>query len=138
MKTTRKSEPPCLSLIDTEILDNQMHFTCYFRSWDAYGGLPANIAGLQLFNEAFVNEINDRGHLSLKTGKLIFHSKNCHIYQRQYNLVKELFEPKDGSKRMSASFTVNKPERKYSGLRLLLFLLGSQGLSKQSYRRACC
>jgi thymidylate synthase len=31
----------------------------------------------------------------LKTGKLIFHSKNCHIYQRQYNLVKELLEPKD-------------------------------------------
>ncbi len=40
-----KSEPPCLSLIDTEILDGQMHLTCYFRSWDAYGGLPANIAG---------------------------------------------------------------------------------------------
>jgi thymidylate synthase len=100
-KDHRKSEPPCLSLIDTEILDNQMHFTCYFRSWDAYGGLPANIAGLQLFNEAFVNEINERGHLSLKTGKLVFHSKNCHIYQRQYNLVKELLEPKDNARRMA-------------------------------------
>jgi len=94
----RKSEPPCLSLIDTEILDNQMHLTCYFRSWDAYGGLPANIAGLQLFNEAFVSEINERGNLSLKTGKFIFHSKNCHIYQRQYNLVKELLDPKDSIK----------------------------------------
>lgn len=93
-----KSEPPCLSLIDTEILNGQMHLTCYFRSWDAYGGLPANIAGLQLFNEAFVSEINERGNLSLKTGKLIFHSKNCHIYQRQYNLVKELLEPKDSAK----------------------------------------
>ncbi len=97
----KKSEPPCLSLIDTEILDNQMHLTCYFRSWDAYGGLPANIAGLQLFNGAFVNEINERGNLSLKTGKLIFHSKNCHIYQRQYNLVKELLEPKDSAKRIA-------------------------------------
>jgi thymidylate synthase len=93
-----KSEPPCLSLIDTEVLDGKMHLTCYFRSWDAFGGLPANIAGLQLFNEAFVNEINERGSLSLKTGKLVFHSKNCHIYQRQYNLVKELLEPKDNSK----------------------------------------
>jgi thymidylate synthase len=91
----RKSEPPCLSLIDTEILDGEMHLTCYFRSWDAFGGLPANIAGLQLFNEAFVSEINERSSLSLKTGKLIFHSKNCHIYQRQYNLVRELLEPKD-------------------------------------------
>jgi thymidylate synthase len=94
----KKSEPPCLSLIDTEILENRMHLTCYFRSWDAFGGLPANIAGLQLFNEAFVNEINERGNMSLKTGKLIFHSKNCHIYQRQYNLVRELLEPKDSGK----------------------------------------
>lgn len=92
--TTERHEPPCLSLIDTEILEGQMHLTCYFRSWDAYAGLPANIAGLQLFNEAFVSEINERGNLSLKTGKLIFHSKNCHIYKRQYNLVKELLEPK--------------------------------------------
>jgi len=95
-----KSEPPCLSLIDTEIIDNQMHLTCYFRSWDAYGGLPANIAGLQLFNEAFVSEINERSGLQLKTGKLIFHSKNCHIYQRQYGLVRELLEPKDNAKNL--------------------------------------
>jgi len=99
----RKSEPPCLSLIDTEILDNRMHLTCYFRSWDAFGGLPANIAGLQLFNEAFVSEINERSNLSIKTGKLIFHSKNCHIYQRQYTLVRELLEPKESSKRSNSS-----------------------------------
>jgi thymidylate synthase len=97
-KTKEKHEPPCLSIIDTEVLDNKMHLTCYFRSWDAYAGLPANIAGLQLFNEAFVAEINERGNLDLETGKLIFHSKNCHIYHRQFNLVKELFEPKDSSK----------------------------------------
>jgi thymidylate synthase len=96
--TKEKHEPPCLSIIDTEILDNKMHLTCYFRSWDAYAGLPANIAGLQLFNEALVAEINERGDLGLETGKLIFHSKNCHIYQRQFNLTKELLEPKDSAK----------------------------------------
>lgn len=89
-----RHEPPCLSLIDTEILDGKMHLTCYFRSWDAYAGLPANIAGLQLFNEAFVSEINRRGNLFLKPGKLIFHSKNCHIYKRQFKLIKDLLEPK--------------------------------------------
>jgi thymidylate synthase len=92
-----RHEPPCLSLIDTEVLDGKMHLTCYFRSWDAYAGLPANIAGLQLFNEAFVSEINTRGNLSLETGKLIFHSKNCHIYQRQNKLVEELLKPKKSS-----------------------------------------
>jgi len=100
-KGGNKSEPPCLSIIDTEILNDQMHLTCYFRSWDAFGGLPANIAGLQLFNEAFVAEINEQSGLQLKTGKLVFHSKNCHIYQRQYNLVKELLEPKDKAARLA-------------------------------------
>lgn len=104
-----KSEPPCLSLIDTEISDGKLHLTCYFRSWDAFGGLPANIAGLQLFNEAFVDEINKKGNLNLKPGKLIFHSKNCHIYQRQYNLIKELLEPKDNNtKRLAKTITDKK------------------------------
>ncbi len=95
----RKHEPPCLSVIDTEILDGKSHLTCYFRSWDAYAGLPANIAGIQLFNEAFVSEINRRGNTKLKTGKLIFHSKNCHIYERQFKLVEELLNPKNDNRR---------------------------------------
>jgi len=96
----RKHEPPCLSLVDTEMFDGKLHLTCYFRSWDAYAGLPANIAGIQLLNEAFVSEINRRADLTLQTGKLIFHSKNCHIYKRQFKLVEELFKPrrKDANK----------------------------------------
>ena len=109
--STERHEPPCLSLIDTEILESRMHLTCYFRSWDAYAGLPANIAGLQLFNEAFVSEINERGNLSLKTGKLIFHSKNCHIYKRQFNLVKELLEPKEASKVNRMAKILSEPEK---------------------------
>ena len=90
-----RHEPPCLSIIDTEILEGKMNLTCYFRSWDAYAGLPANIAGLQMFNEAFVAEINSRSNLNIETGKLIFHSKNCHIYQRQYKLIEELLSTKN-------------------------------------------
>jgi thymidylate synthase len=95
----QKHEPPCLSLIDTEVLEEQLHLTCYFRSWDAYAGLPANIAGIQLFNEALVSEINRRGGLSLKTGKLVFHSKNVHVYERQFKLVEDLLKPKDDGRR---------------------------------------
>jgi len=105
-----RHEPPCLSLIDTEILEGKMHLTCYFRSWDAYAGLPANIAGLQLFNEAFVKEINSRGDLALETGKLIFHSKNCHVYERQYKLVKELLSPQTGSKTPRMAQTMKATE----------------------------
>jgi len=95
----RRHEPPCLSLIDTEISDNQLHLTCYFRSWDAYAGLPANIAGIQLFNEAFVSEINRRGDMNIRTGKMIFHSKNCHIYERQYKLVEDTVKPGEDKRR---------------------------------------
>jgi thymidylate synthase len=35
----------------------------------------------------------------LETGKLIFHSKNCHIYQRQSKLVEELLKPKTSDKK---------------------------------------
>jgi len=97
----QKHEPPCLSLMDTEISGGKLHLTCYFRSWDAYAGLPANIAGVQMFNEQLVSEINDRVGLKLSTGELIFHSKNCHIYSRLNNLVEELLKPgKDSRKDM--------------------------------------
>jgi thymidylate synthase len=99
LTTDRKHEPPCLSLIDTEISDNQLHLTCYFRSWDAYAGLPANISGIQLFNEALVSEINSRGNTNIRTGKLIFHSKNCHIYERQFKMVEEVLKPGKDSRR---------------------------------------
>ncbi len=95
----KKHEPPCLSLIDTEILNEKLHLTCYFRSWDAYAGLPANIAGIQLFNEALATEISRRGNLNLKTGTLIFHSKNCHIYERQFKIVEDLLRPKNDRRR---------------------------------------
>jgi thymidylate synthase len=94
-----KHEPPCLTVMDTELIEGKMHLTCYFRSWDAYAGLPANVAGIQIFNEALVAEINARAGTDYTTGKLIFHSKNCHIYSRLYDLVKELIKPGEDTRR---------------------------------------
>jgi thymidylate synthase len=97
--------PPCLTIIDLEILDKKLNSTCYFRSWDAFAGLPENIAGIQIFAEALVSDIN---HLRLEehddnkygeekpefvpftTGDLILHSKNCHLYKRQYDWAEKL------------------------------------------------
>jgi len=90
----KKHEPPCLSLIDTEIHNKKLHLTSYFRSWDAYAALPPNIAGIQILNEAITKELNQKGNLNIQTGKLIFHSKNCHIYQRQFKIVEDLLKPK--------------------------------------------
>lgn len=100
-----KHEPPCLTIIDTEITrndnDRKLKFTLvgYFRSWDAYGALPANLAGLQLFSEAFVKELNAKGQERQKskweevsTGPMLMISKNCHIYHRQFPFVQELLK----------------------------------------------
>ena len=94
-----RHEPPCLTVIDTELYNGRLHLTCYFRSWDAYAGLPANVAGIQIFNEALVSEINSRAGTKYATGKLIFHSKNCHIYSRLYDLVEELIRPGGDTRR---------------------------------------
>jgi len=101
----KRHEPPCLTILDTEITrdnsDNKLKFSLvgYFRSWDAYGALPANLAGLQLFSEAFVKELNARGRERhgdkwemISTGSMLMFSKNCHIYQRQFQFVEELLK----------------------------------------------
>lgn len=80
-------DPPCLTMIDFEIIDDALCATAYFRSWDAYAGFPSNVAGIQMVVEFMASEIG------VPSGKLIFHSKNCHIYERQYKLVKELVDP---------------------------------------------
>jgi thymidylate synthase len=98
-------EPPCLTILDTEIVRNeengklQFNLFGYFRSWDAYAALPANLGGLQLFAEEFVKQLNQRGAKlhgksweKVQTGRMIMHSKNCHIYQRQYPLIEELLK----------------------------------------------
>ncbi len=100
-------EPPCLTILDTEIIrdekDKKLKFNLfgYFRSWDAYAALPANLAGLQLFSEEFVKQLNLKGAQKrganwehVHVGRMIMHSKNCHVYQRQHSLVEELLKPK--------------------------------------------
>jgi thymidylate synthase len=57
-----------------------------------------------------VKEINNRGDLQFETGKLIFHSKNCHIYERQYKLVKELLAPQTSAKTPRMAQTMKAAE----------------------------
>ena len=94
-----KHEPPCLTILDLEILDGKLNTTGYFRSWDGYAGLPANLAGIQIFMEALVNEVNKRSGKHYETGKMIFHCKNCHIYSRLDNIIEELIKPEEDSRR---------------------------------------
>jgi thymidylate synthase len=69
------NDPPCLRHIDTKIRDNALHFFPYFRSWDLWGGFPANLAALQLLKEYMASEIG------VNDGEIIACSKGLHIYK---------------------------------------------------------
>ena len=86
-------DPPCLSIIDTEVSDDELHFFPYFRSWDCYAGLPANLAGLQILKEHMAKGIG------VKPGKTVAYSKNLHLYERQFKFAEELLIRKGESKK---------------------------------------
>jgi thymidylate synthase len=75
-------DPPCLRLIDTRIQDGKLHFYPYFRSWDLWGGLPANLGGIQLLKEHILSEIG------VGDGEIIATSKGLHIYDYTFDLAK--------------------------------------------------
>jgi thymidylate synthase len=75
-------DPPCLRHIDTRIQDGKLHFYPYFRSWDLWGGLPANLGGIQLLKEYIAAEIG------VEDGEIIASSKGLHIYDYSFDLAK--------------------------------------------------
>ncbi len=75
-------DPPCLRLIDTRLQSGKLHFFPYFRSWDLWGGFPANLAGIQLLKEYVKDEIG------VEDGEIIATSKGLHIYDYTFDLAK--------------------------------------------------
>jgi thymidylate synthase len=75
-------DPPCLRHIDTRIQDGKLHFYPYFRSWDLWGGFPANLGGIQLLKEYCAAEIG------VEDGEMIATSKGLHIYDYSFDLAK--------------------------------------------------
>jgi thymidylate synthase len=73
-KTLDMVDPPCLRGIDTRIIDSVLHFFVYFRSWDLWSGLPANLAGIQILKEYMASEIG------VKDGAIVAATKGGHIY----------------------------------------------------------
>jgi len=75
-------DPPCLRSIDTRIQEGKMHFFVYFRSWDLWAGLPANLAGIQTLKEYLSAEIG------VEDGEMIVESKGLHLYGYAEDLAK--------------------------------------------------
>lgn len=73
-------DPPCLRHIDTRIQDGKLHFFPYFRSWDLWGGFPANLAAIELMKQYIASEIG------VENGEIIASSKGLHIYDYCFRL----------------------------------------------------
>lgn len=67
-------DPPCLRHIDTRIQDNKLHFFIYFRSWDLWGGFPANLAAIEALHQHMALEIG------VEQGEFVVESKGLHLY----------------------------------------------------------
>ncbi len=82
-------DPPCLRLIDTRIQEESdgetyLHFFPEFRSWDLWGGFPANLGGLELMKQLIASEIG------VKNGSMIVRSKGLHIYKYVWELAESI------------------------------------------------
>lgn len=75
-------DPPCLRHIDMRVKNGRLIFYPYFRSWDLWGGFPANLAGIAVLQKYMADEIG------VKSGEIIASSKGLHIYEYVEELAK--------------------------------------------------
>ena len=72
----------CLRVIDTRIRNGKLHFHVYFRSWDLWGGFPANLAAIAVLQRMMAEDIG------VKIGEIIASSKGLHLYGYVEDLAK--------------------------------------------------
>lgn len=77
-------DPPCLRHIDTRIQDGKLHFFPYFRSWDLYGGFPANLAAIELMKQYCAEQIG------VENGEIIASSKGLHLYDYAWEIAETI------------------------------------------------
>lgn len=75
-------DPPCLRVLDWRVRYGKLHLFAYFRSWDAWGGFPVNLAGLELLKRYVADRV------SVANGELVGISKGLHIYGHAEELAK--------------------------------------------------
>lgn len=73
-QTGQKASSQCLRLVDTQVRGGALHFITYWRSWDLWGGFPANLAAMQILKEYMAGEIG------VEDGELFAFSKGLHLY----------------------------------------------------------
>lgn len=73
-------DPPCMRLLQWKAVEDVLDLALYFRSWDAWGGLPGNLAALQLVKESLARECD------LIDGKIYASSMGAHVYSQEWEI----------------------------------------------------
>lgn len=66
--------PPCMRHIDMKIMDGKLVIYPYFRSWDLWGGFPANLAAIAVLQKYVADGIG------IEMGPIVASSKDLHLY----------------------------------------------------------
>ena len=77
-------DPPCLRHITLKIIDGKLDIYPYFRSWDLWGGFPANLAGLSVLQNYIADEIE------IESGTITASSSGLHIYSYVEEMAKQV------------------------------------------------
>uniref|UniRef100_A0A6M3KYC9 Putative thymidylate synthase n=1 Tax=viral metagenome TaxID=1070528 RepID=A0A6M3KYC9_9ZZZZ len=75
-------DPPCLRHICVKVKNNKLVFYPFFRSWDLWGGMAANLAGLAVLQKYMADEIG------IDMGGMIASSSGLHLYGYVEDLAK--------------------------------------------------
>jgi thymidylate synthase len=77
-------DPPCLNIISFRYIRERLHMFIKFRSNDAWGGFPVNMAGLaNLFDVVTFGS-------GLEAGEFVYDCEGCHIYDHVFPHVEKL------------------------------------------------
>lgn len=102
---TKKANVPCPYSFTVNIIGGRLHLHLIVRSNDMYLGFPADVAGFTLLQCILAQK------LGVKPGVYSHSISNAHIYENQFDAVKEILKRKNSHKKISLTLPKNTFER---------------------------